>query len=387
MGSSAEYINVKDHGLYGDGSHDDTAALQALVNRTSPIYTAPCNLYLNGPFGVPLFFPPGGYLITAPIVIANAQTQFIGAGPQCSFIQHYPAVDIGENILFKFSKGTDSVLQHCGLSNLSIQSTDTSMVKTAIYLSDVDQMIIDNIVVFPYGDPVRGGTIDESIGLHILGRDLTTFKKISITCNRPIVVSPTGYIYNSCMDQMHFTDIYLSCPKETGTCVHFDPTVSISQVTFDGYQSWCGGYYGLYWNINDGLIPDRQYNIQTLIIKGVRVELNLQEDPLCPGYGVYLNGPAQNILLEDFQASTRANGYHFENTCNLTMTNCGYGWNYEGVGENPPSAEKVALHLHDDCDKVALINFDVQPPGIIETGTMVKGANYPGVFETYTKAT
>jgi hypothetical protein len=305
----------------------------------------------------------------------------MGAGEQCAFILFYPSMDNGDgNVLFNFSKGSDSLLQNCAIKDLSIQSTDTTMVKTAILISDVEIMQIENVTISPWGD---GNTLDQSIGLHILGRDLTTIRNVSIVCNRPIVVSPTGYTYNSSMDQIHFSDLYLHCSDPTGINIHFEPTVSISQVTFDGFQSWCGGYWGLYWNIDDGLIPDLQYNIQTLIVKGVRVELNLQNDLLCPSYGLYLNGPAQNVLIEAFQVSTATNGYHFEKTANLTMINCGYGWLYMGTGENPPSAEKVALHLHDDCNKVVLTNFDVQSPGITETGTLVKDIDVPGILTTY----
>lgn len=65
-------INVKDHGVVGDGVTDDTAAIQNLV-RQSPMI---------------LYFPPGTYYITAPIVLprtdsgAKGASWLVGAGPQ-----------------------------------------------------------------------------------------------------------------------------------------------------------------------------------------------------------------------------------------------------------------------------------------------------------------
>src|SRR5205809_5905798 len=57
--------NVKDFGARGDGRTDDTAAIQAAVNCT----TAPCSAANRGT----IYFPPGTYAISAPIVFETAQ--------------------------------------------------------------------------------------------------------------------------------------------------------------------------------------------------------------------------------------------------------------------------------------------------------------------------
>src|ERR1043165_4680572 len=51
----SEVINVKDWGAVGDGSTDDTAAIQAAINWTSDAFRGE------------IFFPPGTYKITSSL--------------------------------------------------------------------------------------------------------------------------------------------------------------------------------------------------------------------------------------------------------------------------------------------------------------------------------
>jgi hypothetical protein len=60
--------NVKDNGVFGNGSTDDLAAIQAVVNSVSAAG------------GGIVYFPPATYLVSAPIVPASNVT-LLGAGP------------------------------------------------------------------------------------------------------------------------------------------------------------------------------------------------------------------------------------------------------------------------------------------------------------------
>lgn len=66
-------FNVKDHGALGNGSTDDTAAIQATIN-------------LAGTNGGIVFLPPGTYNISASLTLAN-NIVFAGAGQGATFIQ------------------------------------------------------------------------------------------------------------------------------------------------------------------------------------------------------------------------------------------------------------------------------------------------------------
>jgi Pectate lyase superfamily protein len=59
----AETKSVKDFGALGDGSTDDTAAIQATVNATR--------------YGI-VYFPPGNYRIASPITFNSPNGEFIG---------------------------------------------------------------------------------------------------------------------------------------------------------------------------------------------------------------------------------------------------------------------------------------------------------------------
>lgn len=62
-------VNVKDHGVTGDGSTDDTTALNACIAAAAT--------------GSTIFFPPGTYVISAPIVMKDG-CRYLGAGRSTS---------------------------------------------------------------------------------------------------------------------------------------------------------------------------------------------------------------------------------------------------------------------------------------------------------------
>ena len=97
-------FNVKDYGAYGDGVHDDTAAIQAAANAAS-----------NAANGGIVYLPPGRYAISRTITVTGQNVTLQGAGwsvtipgltngvslgtsksviaPQSSFAQNSYAVD------------------------------------------------------------------------------------------------------------------------------------------------------------------------------------------------------------------------------------------------------------------------------------------------------
>lgn len=64
----ADFINVKDYGVTGDGSTHDDAAIQAILTATSG--------------GGTIYFPPGNYVLSNPLALPadTARRRFIGAG-------------------------------------------------------------------------------------------------------------------------------------------------------------------------------------------------------------------------------------------------------------------------------------------------------------------
>ena len=61
----SQVFNVKGYGAYGDGVHDDTAAIQALIHQLDG-YGSPAASYR-------MYFPSGVYLISSPLVYFGSQ--------------------------------------------------------------------------------------------------------------------------------------------------------------------------------------------------------------------------------------------------------------------------------------------------------------------------
>ncbi len=85
----AEVVNVKDYGAYGDGSHDDTLAVQAALDAA---FGPASNSHgKTGALNRSVYFPAGGYRTTAPLVVTGVQGgKIYGDGPALSTIQLVP---------------------------------------------------------------------------------------------------------------------------------------------------------------------------------------------------------------------------------------------------------------------------------------------------------
>jgi hypothetical protein len=83
FGGLSTPFSVKDFGATGDGTTDDTAAIQAAINTVFPPNTNALNPTNKGM----LYFPPGNYKITAALTLTNVASAVIsGAGPGTSQI-------------------------------------------------------------------------------------------------------------------------------------------------------------------------------------------------------------------------------------------------------------------------------------------------------------
>jgi polygalacturonase len=78
----AEIVSVKDFGAVGNGTTDDTAAIQAAIDYLNPyVYSSPMN-YNQG--GGTVYFPAGNYLVSSTIKLPN---NVILAGTGCQTYQ------------------------------------------------------------------------------------------------------------------------------------------------------------------------------------------------------------------------------------------------------------------------------------------------------------
>ena len=100
------FTNVKQFGAQGNGTTDDTAAIQSALNSGGTIY-----------------FPPGTYLITSGLTATNVN--IVGAGANVSVIN----ANITSGTALTLSSTTYQTLQNIGLqgTNTTLDSSNTSI--------------------------------------------------------------------------------------------------------------------------------------------------------------------------------------------------------------------------------------------------------------------
>lgn len=136
-----EFINVKNYGAKGDGTTDDTAA----INRAIDAANAATNPQV-------LWFPPGSYSVPAGglTAITKAGTIVRGAGPNATTI-------LGTSgAMFTFGAG--SQIDGAGIEEMSLRYTGTTVTAVCFYLFNVARIRISNIRVQDAGTVIKMGS-------------------------------------------------------------------------------------------------------------------------------------------------------------------------------------------------------------------------------------
>ena len=105
-------VNVKNYGAVGDGTTDDTAAIQAAID-----YAQTLVLDLGEQIdttGATVHFPKGLYLISSTVTVSTSNITLSGESYSASVI-YAPNADFD---LVKFSSGIDAAIYNCGINNL-----------------------------------------------------------------------------------------------------------------------------------------------------------------------------------------------------------------------------------------------------------------------------
>jgi len=119
-----EQISVKDFGATGNGTDDDTAAIQLAVDYAATLIGA---LSLRGT-GVAIFFPAGSYLVSSPILVTEHATSFIGEEGRGTEIKGAGNLfNVGDYTLARRVRGTT-------FKNINFGATDTANAVAAIIL-------------------------------------------------------------------------------------------------------------------------------------------------------------------------------------------------------------------------------------------------------------
>jgi hypothetical protein len=308
----SQAISVKDFGAVGDGTADDTAAIQDAIDS-----------FASGQGTI--YFPKGRYLITSTVTIDQDRINLVGEGVWVTEILFEPSAD---DICFFFGKGGEGTtnagaISQCSLREMSFRSTNLTYKKTALELKDISLFRCDNVAI--------GGSTrwlgNGSIGVRIRGREASSFSNMYVQTNRPFSFAQNTNFPTICLDHFNFHNMYTACrghlesPAVLGESnFFFEPGVNFSNISFTGYQAWLRGRYGLYYDNSVTAAAGQSYNMN---IQNVRWEGDFGFDDT--GYGFYFSHGAtstvDNITIQNVRMGEIGNGYYFRKFVGVTLMN------------------------------------------------------------------
>ena len=306
--SGGQVFNVKTFGAVGNGTHDDTTAINNAITGAASA---------NG--GI-VYFPTGQYKVTSQILVQYNSIHLRGEGRQASIIVFAPTAN-GTCLYFE-NQTPNGSLVGCSLSHMSFWCSDTTYVKTAISFGNVEEFIISDIDIGPYGYNWTD-TTKSTVGLRTGGRQTITLEKMMIVADKPIEISQNpyraGWSYID-LDHTHFSDMILqSTDQITNPIITVDTGVVLGNITFDGYQSWVWGGAGFYWNDTTGTAGN-----ECLSFSNVRQEGTALTGT--PGWLFYIhhNAGLSNVIFKNIFGGMDLNGFYFRKCTNVILDSCNF---------------------------------------------------------------
>jgi hypothetical protein len=306
-------ISVKMFGATGDGTTDDTTAIQAAIE------------YFSSGLGR-LYIPDGTYLVTSTLTVAQDRIHIYGAGQHATRIKFEPTAN---DVCFDITKGA-SVIYQGSLSNMAFVSDDSTYTKTAVKISDHSGYVVENIASYPW-------TGSNSIGIELHGREFGVFRNLYLSADRPIVIG-TNPNNSISIDHHHFTDLYLTA--NGNPCVEILTGVNLTQVTFDGANPWVLGTNGLKW-----VDTTTSSASNGLILRGVRTE----QGTSATAYAIDIqhNLALQNLVIDECYLGGDREGIYLRNVVEVLLSKSYY------VG----STGRVPLNVDSTVSRMKMIGM------------------------------
>jgi hypothetical protein len=150
-------VNVKSYGATGDGSTDDTAAIQAAIDSFgSGGVLATAN-------GGTLYFPPGLYKITGGLLIQQTGVRIVGASQDATKI--VVAGNLGTEAVFEWDQTNSGYSQvGCGIENLRINLAGYTGHGVWMHKA-YDGVTLTNVYVDNVHDAYNGFRFEEDSGV------------------------------------------------------------------------------------------------------------------------------------------------------------------------------------------------------------------------------
>jgi hypothetical protein len=228
------FANVQQYGATGNGSTDDTTAIQNAINALAST-------------GGVVFFPYGTYLISSPLTLSNASIQLRGTG-QSSLLQPSSSFSGAQiiNITANFCAVTDLAMQYANATYSSNPSANgiqitgcSSTLLDRLYFQAINGWMIQSSASSStanyntYIQNVRGYQCGQ--GFHLLGVSGTSYSGVHVltNCYATQVQNGDCYLIEDLQDVMA-TNIFGETAAGSGNSLHIKgPCSSVYFSTID----------------------------------------------------------------------------------------------------------------------------------------------------------
>ena len=294
----------------------------------------------------------GSFSCQTTIHVNRDRASIIGTGMYATQMIFDPASPLP---LFEFAKADKSMVVQCAIRDMALFGAgawnDPARVqKIGIKIVDADIIEVRNIAMLNW-------TGNTSIGLQIQGREMGFIENISVVADLPISIEKNPNLDWISIDHFTFRNNYLITTDKNGMAVKLASGIYLTNVVFEGTNSWCGGKYGLYWEDTESKAVS-----SNLSIKNVRMEQGA-----APGgeiihikhhYTLY------NLVLENiYGCSGGVGGIYLRNCASATLQNIFF----TSVDKPVPTA----LDIDESSSNIVLINA-YWNAGLIKTGKLIK---------------
>lgn len=212
------------------------------------------------------------------------------------------------------------------IANIFFTTNTMNIKHTGIEVIDASGFNMHNCRIYAY--PYFPGT-----AFRIRGREQMSISDMLIQAEKPIVIAKNP---NSHIDADHFNFRNLFLGALDNPVVTIEDNIFLLNVSFDGYQAWVGGTYGLYWKDTKS-----QYASTTLRLDNVRWEQENGKE----GYMIYIdhNYSLQNLIINNMYGGLNANGFYFRKVMNISIDDSQFIGKETSVGINSIASNGYSL--------------------------------------------
>lgn len=267
-----------------------------------------------------ILYDYGTYKVTGQVTTSKPYINHFGMAEGGRGVTKIRFVPTANGTCFMLDAVVAGSLYQNAIKNIEFTSplTDGDFTKVAIQTRDADTLTIENVSIVYWSGQ------HNSVGLKWGGRQFLRCKKCTIYADKPIQISQNPYradVANIDIDNSRFTDMYMvagSAGYAGGPVVTIDTGVHLTNVTFDGHQSWVPyASYGLYW------LDTTSAGVSTnLKIENLRIEN--ETDPNTHMIYISHNSTLQNLQVNQISGGLTQKGIFLRKVDNVNIRNWYY---------------------------------------------------------------